>query len=185
MGPRQSPFGPSVALARAVAAVNAAGPPAGELDDARFVAAFAAVLREFGEEGEDDELFPFLGELRDVLCELHSVLAAPDAATAASRLNELLGKRTRPLRLVQETGAAWHLHADSDPDHPAEWLAASSLLAMAVQFAEQGEPPWGACQASGCARFYVAGGPGRPRTTCSPACATRKRQAEFRARQRG
>jgi hypothetical protein len=31
---------------------------------------------------------------------------------------------------------------------------------------------------------YVRSGPGRPRTTCSAICATRKRQADLRARRR-
>lgn len=149
------------------------------------MAALAGVLRAFGEEGEDDELRPYAGALRDAVAQLHSVLAAPDAGAAAARINALLASRTRPLRLVHEPGAAWHLHADVDEDHPARWLVVSSLLTMAVQFAEQGAPAWGPCQASGSARFHLRGSPRRPRTTCSPACATRKRQAKFRARQRG
>jgi hypothetical protein len=176
---RQALFGPVAALERAAAAVNAAGPPAG-----RFApAAFAAVLRGAGEPGPLDGIEEEAGALAAVLDELHAIFVAPDAAHAARLLNEGLARHTAPLRLVEEPGAAWHLHAEPPGDDAwAAWFAATSLVALAVHFAEHGAPAWGVCAARGCRHVYVRSGPGRPRTTCSPGCAAKHRQAALRAR---
>jgi hypothetical protein len=178
----QALFGPAVGLARAAAAVNAAGPPA--YPDS-IVEAFAGVLRASGEPGPLTGIERHEGAIAEVLEELYAIFAAPDADTAARLLNGALARRTGPLRLVDEPGAAWHLHAEP-PGHDdwATWFAASSLIAMAVHFAERGAPAWGICAARGCRSVYVQSGPGRPRTTCSPGCAGRHRQAELRARRR-
>jgi hypothetical protein len=178
----QALFGPGVGLARAAAAVNAAGPPA---SPPSRVAAFVDVLRASGEPGPLTGIEREEGAIAGVLEELYAIFAAPDAATTARLLNAALGRHTGPLRLVDEPGAAWHLHAESPGDTSwATWFAASSLVAMAVHFAERGAPAWGICAARGCRSVYVQTGPGRPRTTCSPACAGKRRQAELRARRR-
>jgi hypothetical protein len=125
--------------------------------------------------------------LTAVLEELYAIFAAaPDAAATARLLNAGLARHTAPLRLIQEPGAAWHLHAEPPGDDSwAGWFAAASLLALAVHFATHGAPAWGVCSAWGCRHVYVQAGPGRPRTTCSPGCAAKKRQAELRARRAG
>jgi hypothetical protein len=176
---RQAPFGPAVGLDRAVAAVNAAGPPAGA-----FAAdAFRAVLRDSGEPGPLDGIEAEAEALTAVLAELYAVFGAAGVAEAAARLNTGLAAHTAPLRLVAEPGAAYHLHAERPGDDSwAGWFAATSLVALAVHFATHGAPAWGICSARGCRHVYVRSGPGRPRTTCSPGCASRKRQAELRAR---
>jgi CGNR zinc finger len=178
----QALFGPTVALARAAAAVNAAGPPA---QPASLAEPFAAVLRASGEPGSLAGIEAQADALAAVLEQLYDIFAAPDTAAAARSLNAALARHTGPLRLVEEPGAAWHMHAE-DPGKEtwATWFAASSLVAMAVHFAERGAPAWGICAARGCRNVYVQTGPGRPRTTCSAACANRHRQAELRARRR-
>jgi hypothetical protein len=179
---RQALFGPAAALERAVAAVNAAGPPAAGGDVA---AAFREVLRESGEPGSLDGIADESAALGAVLEELYAIFAAPGAAEAARQLNAGLARHTAPLRLATEPGAAWHLHAEPPGDDSwAGWFAATSLVALAVHFASHGEPAWGVCAAAGCRHVYVRTGPGRPRTTCSPGCAAKKRQAELRARRR-
>jgi hypothetical protein len=177
---RQALFGPAVALERAAAAVNAAGPPS-----AGFAPeVFADVLRAAGEPGSLEGIEAEADALAAVLDELYPIFAAaPDAGDAARLLNAGLARHTAPLRLVAEPGAAWHLHAEPPGDDSwAAWFAAASLLALAVHFAAQGTPAWGVCSARGCRHVYVRTGPGRPRTTCSPGCAAKKRQAELRAR---
>jgi hypothetical protein len=172
-------FGPAVALERAVAAVNAAGPPSDGFD----ADAFRAVLRAAGEPGALDGIETERSQIAAVLDELYAIFGAPDPAAAAARINAGLAAHTAPLRLVDEPGAAWHLHAERPGDDSwAGWFAASSLLALAVHFAAQGGPAWGICAARGCRHVYARSGPGRPRTTCSPGCATKKRQAALRAR---
>lgn len=181
----QALFGPAVGIQRAAAAVNAAGPPARLASTAALARPFADVLRASGEPGPLDGIAEEVEPLATVLRELHAIFAAPDAAEAARLLNAGLARHTAPLRLVEEPGAAWHLHAERPGDDSwAGWFAATSLLAMAVHFAAHGEPAWGVCAARGCRHVYVRGGPGRARTTCSPTCASRKRQAELRARRR-
>jgi len=181
----QALFGPSAGLERAAAAVNAAGPPARLPSPAALAGPFADVLRATGEPGPLDGIEAETGALAAVLAELHAIFAAPDPAQAAQLLNAGLARHTAPLRLVDEAGAAWHLHAEPPGDDSwAAWFAATSLVALAVHFAERGAPAWGVCAAHDCGRVYVRTGPGRPRTTCSPSCATRHRQAELRARRR-
>ena len=182
----QALFGPAAGLARAAAAVNAAGPPSRTASVADRTRAFAAVLRASGEPGSLAGIPPQAEAIQRVLEQLHAIFAAPDPATAARLLNAGLARRTGSLRLVEEPGAAWHLHAEPRGEESwAAWFAATSLLAMAVHFAEHGAPAWGVCAAHDCGRVYVRSGPGRPRTTCSRRCGTRKRQAELRARRRG
>jgi hypothetical protein len=181
----QALFGPAVGLERAAAAVNAAGPPAGLASPEAIAERFADVLRASGEPGSLGGIEAEAGELAMVLEELYVILSAPDADAAARLLNAGLARHTAPLRLVAEPGVAWHLHAEPlDDDSWAGWFAATSLLAMAVHLAEQGAPAWGVCAARDCRNVYVRTGPGRPRTTCSPACAGRHRQAALRARRR-
>jgi hypothetical protein len=171
-------------LQRAVEAVNAAGPPAGRLEAPELAAAFAGVLRAYGEREEPAAVAPQAALLRAALDDLHAIFATPDPDAAVERLNASLARSTGALRLVREPGTHWHLHADAADASLAEWFRASSLLAMAVHVAERGAPAWGACRAAACGRVYARTGPGRPRRTCSAACAGRLRQAELRARRR-
>ena len=186
MAPRgQALFGPSIGLERAAAAVNAAGRPDRLPPVEAVPGLFADVLRRFGEPGPLTGIEDEADAIAAVLAELHAIFAARDAAAAARSLNAVLARHTGPLRLVEEPGTAWHLHAERAGDESwAGWFAATSLVAMAVQFAEHGAPPWGVCAAHDCMRLYVQTGPGRPRVTCSPTCASRRRQAALRARRR-
>jgi CGNR zinc finger protein len=186
MAPRgQALFGPVVGLERAAAAVNAAGPPARLRSRHELPGRFADVLRDSGEPGSLAGIEDEADAIAAVLEELYGIFAAPDAAAAARLLNAALARHTGPLRLVEEPGAAWHVHAERAGDESwAGWFAATSLVAMAVHFAEHGAPAWGVCAARGCKHVYVQTGPGRPRTTCSPTCASRRRQAALRARRR-
>jgi hypothetical protein len=141
------------------------------------------VLRATGEPGALDGIEAEHEALAAVLAELYDVFAADDAADAAARINGGLARHTAPLRLDREPGTAWHLHAEPPGDDSwAAWFAATSLLALAIHFAARGAPAWGVCAARGCRHVYVQTGPGRARTTCSPGCANKKRQAELRAR---
>jgi hypothetical protein len=181
----QAQFGPGVGLERAAAAVNAAGPPARLASPAALAEPFAAVLRATGEPGSLSGIGDEAAALAAVLEELYAIFAAVDDAEAAALLNAGLARHTAPLRLVDEPGAAWHLHAEPPGDGSwARWFAATSLVAMAVHFAEHGAPAWGICAARGCRCVYIRSGPGRPRSTCSPGCAAKRRQAELRARRR-
>jgi hypothetical protein len=181
----QTLLGPSAALERTAAVMNAAGPPARLQEPDAVAVAFAAALRAHGEPAAVDGIAEEAETLAALLAELYDLMATTGADAAAERLNAALAAHTGPLRLVAEPGAAWHLHAEPPGDGSwTRWFAASSLLALAVAFAERGAPAWGVCQASDCRHVFVQTGPGRPRTTCSARCAARKRQAALRARRR-
>jgi predicted RNA-binding Zn ribbon-like protein len=178
----QTPFSPATGVRRAVAAVNSALPPGRRASDAELTRGLASVLRTHGEPDDLAGLDAEVDALRAVLDALYAVFAAGhDDDLAAERLNRLLERHGGPLRLVREPGSAWHLHADRPESGWADWLAAGSALALAVHLAEHGAA-WGVCEAPHCRHVYVQDGPGRPRRTCSPVCATRRRVAAHRAR---
>jgi len=183
--PRQALFGPAAGMDRTVAILTAAGPPARLARHADMAAPLARALREAGEPGPFAGLEDETSALAGVLGELYAIFAAPTAGDTAERLNAALARHTGPLRLVEEPGAPWHLHAERRGDDSwAGWLAATCLTAMAIHFAEHGAPGFGVCAASDCIQVYAQTGPGRARHTCSPRCAGRRRQAELRARRR-
>jgi CGNR zinc finger protein len=185
MAAGQTLFGPSAVLERTAAVMNAAGPPARLKRASELVAPFEAALRAHGEPGALDGIADEAEALAELLAELYDLMPTSDPGAAAARLNAALAAHTGPLRLVEEPGAAWHLHAEPPGDESwTRWFAASSLLAMAVAFAERGEPAWGVCAAHDCIHVFVRTGPGRPRNACSTRCAARKRQTELRARRR-
>ena len=123
-----------------------------------------------------------LAGLRQAALDLQEVFAAGDVATAADRINALLGARAHPPRLTTHGGGSgWHLHVDGSDDAPwAEWFLTSSCLALAVLLAERQAPPAGICASPSCLRPFVNVGRGAARRYCSAACGTRERVAAYR-----
>ena len=123
-----------------------------------------------------------LAGLRQAATDLQEVFAAGDVASAADRINALLGARARPPRLTTHGGGSgWHLHVDGSDDAPwAEWFLTSSCLALAALLAERQAPPGGFCQSPSCGRPFVNVGRGSTRRYCSAACGTRERVAAYR-----
>ena len=141
-----------------------------------------AMLRAHGEPEPIEISDADLAELRQAALDLQEVFAAGDVATAADRINALLGARAHPPRLTAHGGGSgWHLHVDGSDDAPwAEWFLTSSCLALAVLLAERQAPPGGFCQSPSCARPFVNVGRGSARRYCSAACGTRERVAAHR-----
>jgi predicted RNA-binding Zn ribbon-like protein len=141
-----------------------------------------AVLREHGEPEPIEITDGDVASMRSVAARLHEIFAAPDTATAARLLNEILAAAAGPLRLTSHGGTAWHLHLDgSDEDTPWDtWFAVSSAAALAELLAARQAPPGGLCAAPGCGQPFVHVGGGTPRRYCSPRCATRERVAAHR-----
>jgi predicted RNA-binding Zn ribbon-like protein len=141
-----------------------------------------AVLREYGEPEPIEITNGEVAGMRAVAARLHKVFAAPDTATAARLLNEILAGAAGPPRLSSHDGTAWHLHLDgSDDDTPWDaWFAVSSAAALAELLAARQAPPGGLCAASGCGKPFVHQGGGTPRRYCSSRCATRERVAAHR-----
>lgn len=145
----------------------------------------AAVLAAHGETAADLDGFaePAAAAVRTVVAGLATVLRETDADRAASAINEVLATYASRPRLSNHGGHTWHLHVDSHDDAPwAEWLAASSALALAHLLSERGRAAWGECAAPDCSTLFLDTGPGSPRKYCSSTCATRDRVARHRAR---
>ena len=145
-------------------------------------AALIALLRAHGEPEPIEISDTDLAALRQAVLELREVFAAGDVATAADRINALLGASAHPPRLTTHGGGSgWHLHVDGSDDAPwAEWFLTSSCLALAVLLAERQAPPAGFCQSPSCGRPFVNVGRGSARRYCSAACGTRERVASHR-----
>jgi len=145
-------------------------------------AAVTAVLEAHGEPSPVRISPAELESLRGAALELREVFTAPDAATAADRINGLLAGRAHPPRLTTHGGASgWHLHVDGSDDAPsAEWFLTSSCLALAVLLAERQAPPARICASPSCGRPFVNVGRGAARRYCSATCGTRERVAAHR-----
>ena len=145
--------------------------------------ALIAALRAHGEPEPIQISDADLAGLRQAATDLREVFAADDAASAADRINALLGARAHPPRLTTHGGGSgWHLHVDGSDDAPwAEWFLTSSCLALAVLLAERQAPPGGFCQSPSCGRPFVNVGRGSARRYCSAACGTRERVARHRS----
>ena len=141
-----------------------------------------AVLRAHGEPEPIEISDAELAGLRQAATDLGEVFAAEDVASAADRINALLGARAYPPRLTTHGGGSgWHLHVDGSDDAPwAEWFLTSSCLALAVLLAGRQAPPGGFCQSPSCGRPFVNVGRGSVRRYCSAACGTRERVAAYR-----
>jgi hypothetical protein len=148
---------------------------------ATTAAAVAAVLRDYDEPEPIEISDADVAALQAVAVRLHEVFAAPDTATAARRLNDLLAGAAGPPRLSSHGGSAWHLHLDSSDDAPwDEWFATSSAAALAALLTSRQGPPGGLCAAAGCGLPFAHLGGGTPRRYCSTRCATRERVAAHR-----
>jgi hypothetical protein len=141
-----------------------------------------AVLRAHGEPEPIEISDAELAGLRQAATDLREVFAAEDLASAADRINALLGARAHPPRLTTHGGGSgWHLHVDGSDDAPwAQWFLTSSCLALAVLLAERQAPPGGFCQSPSCGRPFVNVGRGAARRFCSTTCGTRERVAAHR-----
>ncbi|MBT2213263.1 CGNR zinc finger domain-containing protein [Actinomadura sp. NEAU-AAG7] len=156
-------------------------------DPALPAEAIAGMLVRHGESPEDVTGAAFTAgdarDLRAAVVRLTGVLTETDPDRAAEAVNDLLTECGARPRLSRHDGHPWHLHVDRGDDASwADWLLASSALALAQLFSEAGRPAWGECAASGCSRVFAGTGTGAARRHCSPACASRERVAAHRRR---
>lgn len=148
---------------------------------AEVIAEVNETLKEYGEKNEVVDAD--LRGLEAVAQKLLAVFVAPDTTAAAGLLNGLLYEYARAPRLSNHEGSPWHLHVDGSDHTPwAEWLAASSSMALAMLLAEKQRNPAGLCASASCRRPFIDLGKGGGRSYCSPRCATRERVAAYRKR---
>lgn len=156
-------------------------------------AALAAFLAEHGDEVPAARAGITDDDLRQVVAHratLRAAFAAPTAAQAADRLNDLLvTSRAVPRISVHaegagEEGSPPHLHFETRAKDVASWLGAVCGMAMAVMLCDHGKERFGLCASPSCEDAFVDTSKNRRKRYCSDACATRESVAAFRARQR-
>ncbi|WP_055556923.1 CGNR zinc finger domain-containing protein, partial [Streptomyces kanamyceticus] len=120
--------------------------------------------------------------MRTAAAQLRQVFTAEHTDDAAATLNGLLRDHTGPLRLTSHGGTApWHPHLDRADDAPwAEWLLASSCMALTVLTWDHQRPPGRTCASPACRNVFITQGSGQERRYCSRRCATRERVAAHR-----
>ena len=151
-------------------------------DDRPDPAAVADVLRAYGESDPIDLTTGDVAGMRAAAALLRQVFAAEHADDAAATLNRLLQEHTGPLRLTSHGGSTpWHPHLDHDDNAPwAEWLLASSCMALTVLVWDRQRQPGRICASPSCHNVFITQGSGPERRYCSRRCATRERVAAHR-----
>ncbi|MFJ9675498.1 CGNR zinc finger domain-containing protein [Streptomyces sp. NPDC101221] len=151
-------------------------------DDCPDPADVADVLRAYGETDPVDLTTRDIAEMRTAASLLRPVFAAEHADDAAAALNQILTDHTGPLRLTSHGGSTpWHPHLDRDDNAPwAEWLLASSCMALTVLVWDRQRPPGRICASPACQNVFITQGSGPERRYCSRRCATRERVAAHR-----
>ncbi|MDN5726586.1 MAG: CGNR zinc finger domain-containing protein [Propionibacteriales bacterium] len=121
--------------------------------------------------------------MRRLADELHPVFTAPDAGTAAIRLNEVLA--TVVVQVSVSINEAWapHLHFDAHHDGLAERLRVNCLVSIATVLADQsGAMRLGECAGEGCRHVFVDFSRSGHQLFCSRRCATRTHVSAHRRR---
>ena len=151
-------------------------------DDRPDPAVVAGVLRDYGETDPIDLTTRDVAGMRAAAALLRQVFAAEHADNAAAALNRLLQEHTGPLRLTSHGGSTpWHPHLDHDDNAPwAEWLLASSCMALTVLVWDRQRQPGRICASPSCHNVFITQGSGPERRYCSRRCATRERVAAHR-----
>jgi predicted RNA-binding Zn ribbon-like protein len=174
----------------------------GEADLARFLRDHEATVAQAAQEGLDD-----LGErasVRDAYAEalatweitgddvaavrkwrasLRAIfaVAGEDATGAARLINAQLRLSDARPRISWQHGPM-HLHYESPADGCAGWLAATTLMGLAVVVCEYGADRLGICAASSCQQAFIDLSKNVSKRYCSHACAHRASVAAYRAR---
>ncbi|WP_319450014.1 MULTISPECIES: CGNR zinc finger domain-containing protein [unclassified Mycobacterium] len=133
--------------------------------------------------GDESDLDEMLCTMRRLAGELEPVFSAADAATAASRLNDLLS--TVDVQVSVSIGDVWapHLHFDAHHDGLAERLRVNCLVSIATVLADaEGAMRIGECASPSCGHVFVDFSRSGRQLYCSRRCATRSHVAAHRVR---
>lgn len=129
---------------------------------------------------DDDSLPAALVDLAD---DIAPVFAAPDAAAAAARLNDLLA--VVDVQVSVSISDAWppHLHFDAYGDDLGERLRVNCLTAVAALLADPAAAMRiGECASPSCSHVYADFSRAGRQRFCTRRCATRSHVSEHRRR---
>lgn len=123
-----------------------------------------------------------LHEIRALRSRLREVFTAPDEATAAGLLNEILHDVAAMPRVSVHAGAEPHLHFEPMDASPARWLGAVTAMGLSTVLIEDGLDRFGTCGSTTCDDVFVDTSRNRSRRHCSDTCTTRENVAAYRQR---
>lgn len=124
-----------------------------------------------------------LDQVRALRERLRAVFEAPDTASAASLLNDILQENEARPRLSAHGGEP-HLHFEPAHADLGRWLAVVAAMGLVTVLVDQGLERLGTCRADTCEDVYVDTSRNRSRRHCSTTCSTREAVAAHRRRQR-
>ena len=126
-----------------------------------------------------------LANLRGLRSVLREVFTAPDAGTAAARINVLLEQHRSCPHLTDHDNEHWHLHFAPDGAALPERIAIETAMGLAAVLREGGKERLRTCASATCADVFVDGSRNRSRRYCNPeTCGNRANVAAYRARRR-
>lgn len=126
-----------------------------------------------------------LDEVVALRSRLRAVFDAPDGATAARLINEVLLETRALPQLTNHDGEPWHLHYTPPGAPLATRLAAEAAMGLAGVLRTGGFERLGVCADDTCRDVFVDASRNRSRRFCNPdLCGNRSSVAAHRARRR-
>ena len=125
-----------------------------------------------------------LARVRGLRDSLREVIASPDDATAAERVNAILSEHGAEPRVSVHSGTP-HLHFEPVGSSMLQWLGATTAMGLASVIVDHGVDRFGVCNSTTCNDVYVDTSRNRSRLHCSSTCSTREAVAAYRKRQAG
>ncbi|MDH2425024.1 CGNR zinc finger domain-containing protein [Sphaerisporangium sp. TRM90804] len=126
-----------------------------------------------------------LAQVRALRGTFSEILAAPDPATAVTRVNALLERTRITAMLTEHDGFPLHVHYFGPGASVTESLAADCGVALAHLLAESEWERLRTCAAPGCGKVFLDESRNRSRVYCdSRTCGNRMHVAAYRARRR-
>ncbi|MGH2787703.1 MAG: CGNR zinc finger domain-containing protein [Actinomycetota bacterium] len=162
--------------------VNSLATPSGteQLPDP---AALAAFLEDHGLEAPARVSRRDVEEVHAVRARIRRAFEAPDDASAAAIVNELLTESSAVPRITNHD-RRWHIHYGPQKGAISARLAAVAAMGLATIICEFGRSRLGTCSADSCGDVFVDTSKNRSRRYCNDTCSTRTNVAAHRARRK-
>ncbi|MCA1219396.1 CGNR zinc finger domain-containing protein [Streptomyces sp. 8L] len=184
----QIPHDTRIALDTLVDLVNTAPegmPGGGPADGLADLGALSAFVHDHHISDVTDLGARDLAAMHDVRERFARVFAAPDAASAAALINQLVAAAGTTPRLTDHDGYDWHVHYFAPGASVADHLTADCGMALAFIVVAGEQERLRRCEAPDCGRAFVDLSRNRSRRYCdSRTCGNRLHVAAYRARRK-
>ena len=149
--------------------------------DAKAMEVFLDGYRELWEGVAKPARATELVAIRNLRSALRGVLTAPDDASAATKINQILTSHGAAPRVSLHSGEP-HLHFEPINSTMTSWLGTTTAMGLAAVLVEHGVNRFGECEAGFCQHVYVDTSRNKSRRHCSSTCSTREAVAAYRKR---